>query len=100
MAYNVVMLGSFGLLFVVSIQGQRAAELSYFREAWHDTFPPINSAIALAKWFVLTHVGESMGYPVGGERGASTITFLLCIAGLVLLWRSSARGSLYLAVRL
>ncbi len=29
-----------------------------------------------------------MAYPVGGERGASTITFLLCIAGLVLLWRT------------
>lgn len=86
--YNVVILGSFGLLFYVSIQGQKTAELSYMQEAWHSAFVPLTSAIAFVKWFLLTHVGESMAYPVGGERGASSITFLFCIMGLALLWQT------------
>ena len=86
--YNLVLLGSLVLLFVVLPWGQNESMMASMQHFWQVSFPPITSPIDLSKWFLLTHTGESMAYPVGGEHGASSITFLFCLAGIVLLCRS------------
>ncbi|MCA9103123.1 MAG: hypothetical protein KDA63_18330, partial [Planctomycetales bacterium] len=35
-----------------------------------------------AAWLVVTHTSEMLSYPVGGARGASTLTFICCAVGL------------------
>ncbi len=42
---------------------------------------------ALVKWLVTVHTGSMFAYPCGGERGASSLTFLLFTLGAGVLWR-------------
>ncbi len=50
-------------------------------EMWKKTFPPLTDPLGLLVWFVWMHTGNMLAYPVGGDYGASTVTFLLCIVG-------------------
>ncbi len=86
-AYNVVLLASFGLLFHLAARNQTAAELDYMQNYWKDNLPSLSSPLQFAGWLIVTHTSELMSFPVGGERGASTLTFLVWITGLVALYR-------------
>ena len=81
-AYNLVLLSSFGLLFHLAARDQTAAELGYMQNYWKDNLPSL-SPLRFAGWLIVTHASELMSFPVGGERGASTLTFLVWVAGLV-----------------
>jgi hypothetical protein len=63
------------------------AMLSY----WAGSFPPLGEPLKLAVWFVGTHTGEMLAYPVGGQRGGSTLTFLLCVVAAVVMFRRGQR---------
>ncbi len=41
-----------------------------------------------ALFVVTSNTSESMAYPIGGDHGASTVTTLLCLTGLVVLLRN------------
>jgi hypothetical protein len=86
--YNVVLIGSFAAFFFLFARGQLTAERDAMGAFWDHTFPPLSSPLKLAAWMVETHTSDLLAYPVGGERGASTLTFLCCAAGLVVLYRA------------
>jgi hypothetical protein len=70
---------------------------AYLKDYWADAFPPANP-IRLAGWLLKVHTGDLMAYPVGAGNGASSLTFLLCLAGAWYLWRSGHSPLLVLCV--
>jgi len=84
MIHNAVLCSSFGLL-LLAASSQSNAELGFMANYWRDAFPPVSTPLALPGWFLLTHTGDLLAYPVGGGHGASTLTFLACVSGLALL---------------
>ena len=50
-------------------------------------YPPRGPAADLVKWFLVANTGELAAHPVGGKRGASTLTALACVTAIVLLAR-------------
>jgi len=86
-AYNVALVGSFGLLFALSAGSQSSAILAWMQNYWQEGFPPLTHPLKLAKWLVVTHSGDLLAYPFGGRRGGSTLTLLCCVAGIVSLCR-------------
>jgi hypothetical protein len=48
---------------------------------WAEWFPPAQP-LALLWWLLKAHTGNMMAYPIGGPNGASTATFLVCLAGI------------------
>jgi len=87
LCYNVALAAGFAAVYYLSVGPQSAAELAWMRDYWKDIFPPRDSAVGLAQWFVVAHTSELLQYPVGGARGASTFTTICCAAAVVVLWR-------------
>ncbi len=85
--YNVVLLAAFVAVFALSVQPQSTTELDSMRTYWQRGFPPLANPIALVGWFFNVHTGQMLAYPVGGDRGGSTLTFILSTVGLILLAR-------------
>jgi hypothetical protein len=87
-AYNMVLVGSFGLVFLTAARSQSAAELGFMDSYWRSAFPPVAAPLELPWWFLVTHTGDLLAYPVGGGHGGSTLTLLGVATGLgLLLWR-------------
>ena len=86
-AYNVALVGSFALLLLLA-RNQAASELGFMQDYWKDNLPSLASPLRFAGWLVVTHTSELMSFPVGGERGASTLTFVVWVIGLAVLWKS------------
>lgn len=84
---NVALAGSLAALWLVSARHQSARSLGIMQRAWQGGFPPLGQPLQLAGWLVLAHTSELLAYPVGGRRGASAVTLLVCAAGLALLGR-------------
>ncbi|WP_152049770.1 glycosyltransferase family 39 protein [Tautonia marina] len=92
-----VYLGVVGLAFLavytLSTGEQSDAVSSTYREGyWAAAFPPFDEPLRLPQWLLMTHVGESFGYPIGGENGASLVSTVLAVAGVIALWRGGNRG--------
>ncbi len=96
--YNVVLLTSFAGIYALSTGPQSVAELAWMRDYWKSIFPPLDSALGLAQWFVVAHTSELLQYPVGGARGASTLTTICCAAAAVVLWRRRQRWLIVLCL--
>ncbi|MBN1590327.1 MAG: glycosyltransferase family 39 protein [Pirellulales bacterium] len=96
--YNLVLLASFGGVYWMSVGPQSAAELVWMRDYWKDIFPPLSSVVGMVKWFAAVHTGELLQYPVGGARGASTLTTICCVAAVVVLWRRRQRWLIVLCL--
>jgi hypothetical protein len=58
------------------------AARAYYQECWRAGFMPTSSLGAMGRWLLSTHTGELMAYPAGDRNGASTLTLLLCLAGV------------------
>lgn len=69
-------------------EAQRARE--FLREYWKEAFPP-DSLLAWPFWLVKVFTGNMLAYPIGANRGGSTITFLLVVLGSFKLWRDGSR---------
>jgi hypothetical protein len=66
-----------------SQQGPNGGDVrAYYHEIWKAGFLPTSSPLALGRWLLSTHTGELMAYPAGDRNGASTLTLLLCLAGV------------------
>ena len=98
LCFNVVLLGSFATVYWLSVGPQSEAELAWMRDYWKAIFPPLGSAFGMVKWFFVAHTSELLQYPVGGARGASTLTTVCCIAALVILWRRRQRWLILLCL--
>jgi hypothetical protein len=86
--YNVALIGGFLLLWSLSAHVQNAATGDVMRTYWEAHFPPVTRPIDLAWWTIATHAGDVAAWPVGGPDGASTFTFLCCLAGVAVFVRS------------
>jgi hypothetical protein len=91
--YDVSIVVTFGCLFWLVGRGQHAAMITGSSGYWDGSFPPTDPA-ALPRWLLDAHTGNMLAYPVGGRNGGSTLTLLLCLAGIVALRRR--RGLLLL----
>jgi hypothetical protein len=87
-AYNAALVGSFAAVFLLAARHQSGAELDFMQQYWRDSFPPFDSVVNFLVWFAKTHTSGLVAYPVGGERGASALTAILCAAGIAYLVRS------------
>jgi hypothetical protein len=94
-AYNLLLVGSFavGCLFVGGAQLDRSGGTVqvYLQTYWANAFPPFEP-LAFLRWLALIHTGRMMAYPIGESSGASTLTFLLFLAGVWHFWKSGRRS--------
>jgi hypothetical protein len=94
LAFNLTTAVCFLALYVLIMRPQDAGMPASLRNYWAGAFPPLGNPVALVRWLIATHTGKMLGYPGGGDNGASTATFLLIAAGAVVLWREGRRSTL------
>ena len=87
-AWNVTLASSFAFWFLLVGRVQSGAESEFMGEYWKQNFPPIRQPWMLPYWMLKTHASDLLAYPIGGPQWASTLTLLLCLAGL---WRLTKR---------
>jgi hypothetical protein len=76
---------SFAAMYALAGSGQQAvAPASY----WKAGFPPISAPWRIPLWALKIHTGMMLAYPNGGHAGGSTVSFLLAVAGGVVMWRN------------
>jgi Dolichyl-phosphate-mannose-protein mannosyltransferase len=93
--YNLMLLGSFLVIYLASTSGQSAAVRAAYRWGyWRDSFPPWEQPWKLVGWLIATHTGNMLAYPIGGANGASTATFAALTIGIVAFWRRGQRATL------
>lgn len=91
--FNVVLLGSFGLLLKLFSHDHNVADMDHY---WKHVFPPATTPWRLPLWFLNVHTGDLLAYPIGGGRGASSLTFAAVCCALVALWKGHHRTLLVL----
>lgn len=64
---------------------------------WRDSFPP-PELWNWPLWLLRVHIGNLFAYPAGGASGMSTVSFVLCVLGVVALWRQQRRDVLALCL--
>ncbi|HWB09078.1 MAG TPA: glycosyltransferase family 39 protein [Pirellulales bacterium] len=82
LAYNGVLAGSFLTMLRFAAKSQSDSELGWMQDYWKDHLPSLASPLEFVLWFFKTHTGDLLAIPLGGEHGASTITFLLVTLGV------------------
>ena len=80
-AYNLSTGAGFLAAYSVIGSGQYASTGGARNPFWDVWFPPAEP-VALLKWLAAAHTGDLFAYPVGGGRGGSVATFLLCMVGI------------------
>jgi hypothetical protein len=93
-ALNAVAIVTFCILYVVFIGPQRASitrDAPMMQVYWASGFPPLDSALGPLLWLIRTHTGHLFAYPVGGDRGASVLTTIAFLAGVMALARRRQR---------
>jgi hypothetical protein len=92
-AYNVLMLAAFAVVFTLSSRAQYQTEATSLFDYWATGFPPSPlHPLAWLKWFWQAHAGFLCAYPVGGKNGASILSFLaILIACIGLIRRGRAQ---------
>lgn len=96
--YNVVLLASVIAMLAIAARAQSQAELGYMRNYWKDNLPAITAPWEILRWLLLTHTGDLLAIPLGGERGASTLSFLMVAVGVAALVRQRRRMLLVLCL--
>lgn len=96
LVFNTVVAVSFSAMFWVASRTQAAAELDYMQNFWKEHLPSLTSPLQFAWWLLVTHTGDLLAIPLGGEHGASTVSFLIAACGVAALLRQ--RRGLVLAL--
>jgi hypothetical protein len=84
-AANVAIAAGVAVLFAASAGNQMAASGAAQRAAFVQAFPPLDSFKRFAAYMLESHSGDALAYPLGGKHGASALTTLCCLAGLIVL---------------
>jgi hypothetical protein len=79
-------------LYAAFTRSQAASASGSMRVMWAQSFPPLDSAWGFVRWLAVVHSGDLMAYPCGGERGASLLSLVACVAGALVLIRSGRVG--------
>jgi hypothetical protein len=97
--YGVLVLGGFLASYMIGARqlDSGATVKDFLHRYWSEAFPP-TAPLALVKWLCLTLTGQMTAYPVGAEKGGSSLTFLLCAVGAWGLWRARRRSLLALCL--
>ncbi len=96
---NVVVLFSFIGIYAAFTSAQSDELRAYYRWGyWLDSFPPLSQPWLIPWWLLRIHTGKLMAYPVGGEAGASIVTFACVLIGGIWLWKQGRRQELGLLV--
>jgi hypothetical protein len=82
--WNVALVMSFVFWFSIVGRVQSGAEGEFMGEFWKQNFPPIREPWNVPYWLLKTHASDFLAYPLGGPNWASTLTLIICSAGL---WR-------------
>ncbi len=85
--YNLALLVSLGVVYVISLRPQMQAELGFMSSCWDSGFVPRSSVLELAKWLVVAHTGILFAHPMGDNNFGSSLTTLLCSVGVIFLFR-------------
>ena len=91
-AFNLATAGAFGALLLTAAKEQAGRDLDFMRIYWGHTFPPLAEPWNLPGWLLSAHTSDLLAWPVGGGRGASTLTAVLVAAGLPWAFRGGRRG--------
>ena len=86
-AYGSSLVVTYAMVYVLFTRPQASAASAGMREMWARSFPPLDSILGFVRWFLVAHGGDLMAFPCGGERGASGLSLLACLAGVVILRR-------------
>lgn len=84
---NLLLVGSFLGSLAISQANTTGHSVEGLQLYWREAFPPLASLPAFGKWLLATHTGDLLAYPIGGKNGASTASFLACLAAVVFLVR-------------
>jgi hypothetical protein len=97
--YGALVLGGFMASYAIGARqlDSGATVNAFLHRYWADAFPP-TAPLPLVKWLFLTLAGQMTAYPVGAEKGGSSLTALLCLVGGWTLWRSRRRSLVALCV--
>jgi hypothetical protein len=82
-AWNLSIIVSFGFWFFTVARIQSGAEAEFMGEYWKINFPPVHQPWLVPFWLLKTHASDFLAYPVGGPNWASTLTFVICVIGLL-----------------
>ncbi len=94
--YNAVLVAAFLSLYFGCTQIQSTALRLFYRWGyWRDSFPPLEQPWKIPAWLIGVHTGTTLAYPVGGERGASTLTLIALLVGVAFL-RKRVRSPVWL----
>jgi hypothetical protein len=97
LVHAAVLAGSFlGLYFTFTVVQTTALQSGYRWGFWRGSFPPWDEPWKLPGWLIGVHTGNTLAYPIGGERGASTATLAAVLAGVLALWRRGRVTLLFL----
>ena len=97
-AFNAVLAVTFLCMVRFAANNQSAAELDWMRDYWKEHLPSFSSPVEFVIWLFRTHTGDLLAIPLGGERGASIVTFLLVMSGVIVLIRTKEHRWLLLCV--
>lgn len=86
-AYGATLLATCAAIYALFTRAQASAASGGMREMWARSFPPLDSILGFARWSLVAHGGDLMAFPCGGEDGASGLSLLACLVGVVVLWR-------------
>ena len=87
-AYFAAIALAYAGIYVAFTRSQASSASEAMRVMWASSFPPLDSALGFLRWLFVVHGGDLMAYPCGGERGASALSLLACVVGVVALVRS------------
>lgn len=91
--FGVALLASWAVMFQLYAQPHAQAASAIGEIAmWQATWPPADP-LKFVLWFIGTHTGNMLAYPVGGKNGGSFLTAALVIIGAITLTRRG-RGEL------
>jgi hypothetical protein len=100
--YNLLLAGTFAAHYLLVARSHlgspvhgstTAADMFQF---WGNSFPPLQP-LRFVKWLVMAHTCNAAAYPLGGDKGGSTLTLLLALVGLRHFYRGGQRRLLLLA---
>jgi hypothetical protein len=85
--FNLVLVGSVVALIYFKRQAVGSVNEQVHLDYWVYTFPPLSEPLEFLGWLATIHTGGMLGYPVGGDNWASTLSFVCSAVGIGLLAR-------------
>ncbi len=98
LAFNGLLGAAFAGIFATYAGNQSAAALADMQRWWESGFPPLGEPLKLPGWLLVAHTSDMLAYPLGGHRGGSALTFLLCVLGAAVFWRRRRRKAMVLCL--